>query len=169
MLEIDIPGTGNMRLTDLVLDYNGTIACKGMLISGVKERLQTLCQKLTVHIVTADTFGTAQNIIRSSFAKELAAGRICIEVLPAPEERSCDEAQAKLAILEAIGPASCCAMGNGRNDVLMLKAAALSFCILDGEGCAPQAFASAKIAVRDILSALELLLDTRCCIATLRI
>ena len=33
MIEIDIPGWGELRLHFLVTDYNGTLACDGILIT----------------------------------------------------------------------------------------------------------------------------------------
>ncbi len=35
MLEIDIPGKSTLKLSHLVLDYNGTVACDGHLLPGV--------------------------------------------------------------------------------------------------------------------------------------
>jgi len=45
MLEIDIPGTGLLRLQHLVLDYNGTLATDGALLPGVDERARTLAAR----------------------------------------------------------------------------------------------------------------------------
>ena len=42
MLEIEIPGFKRLFLANLVLDYNGTMACDGKLIAGVGERLKLL-------------------------------------------------------------------------------------------------------------------------------
>jgi hypothetical protein len=42
MIEISIPGFGNLTIEHLVLDYNGTIAFDGELIDGVKDLLQIL-------------------------------------------------------------------------------------------------------------------------------
>ena len=39
MLEIVIPGDTTLGLQHLVLDYNGTLACDGELLAGVKPRL----------------------------------------------------------------------------------------------------------------------------------
>lgn len=60
MLEINIPGDRKLQLIHLVLDYNGTIACDGEVIAGVKENLVALADKLQIHILTADTFGKAR-------------------------------------------------------------------------------------------------------------
>ncbi len=40
MLKIQIPGRKPIILEHLVLDFNGTIAIDGKIISGVKERLK---------------------------------------------------------------------------------------------------------------------------------
>jgi soluble P-type ATPase len=42
MLEMNIPGYRTLVLSFLVLDYNGTIACDGRLIPGVRDRLEAL-------------------------------------------------------------------------------------------------------------------------------
>jgi hypothetical protein len=60
MIGINIPGWGELRLSHLVLDYNGTIAEHGRLIPGVPEKLAALAPRLTIHILTADTFGTVR-------------------------------------------------------------------------------------------------------------
>ena len=59
MIEIDIPGYKKLTLTHLVLDFNGTLACDGTLLPGVADRLNALSEKLTVVVLTADTFGKA--------------------------------------------------------------------------------------------------------------
>jgi soluble P-type ATPase len=59
MLTVEIPGADPIRLEHLVLDINGTLTNRGELIDGVAERLETLARDLALHIVTADTLGTA--------------------------------------------------------------------------------------------------------------
>ena len=63
MIEIDIPGFKILRLNHLVLDYNGTIACDGKLLPGVKEGLSALAEVLSIHVLTADTFGRARSFL----------------------------------------------------------------------------------------------------------
>ena len=59
MLTISIPGFRDLHLEHLVLDYNGTLACDGELLRGVKQALETLAEHVRIHVVTADTFGRA--------------------------------------------------------------------------------------------------------------
>ena len=42
MIQIDIPGYKTLRIKYLVLDVNGTLACDGKLVPGVKERIDQL-------------------------------------------------------------------------------------------------------------------------------
>ena len=65
MIEVAIPGDGRLRLSFLVLDYNGTLACNGVLLDGVAERLIALSKNLSIHVVTADTFGTVEATLKN--------------------------------------------------------------------------------------------------------
>ena len=58
MLEIDIPGDKTLCLSFIVLDYNGTIACDGRLLPGVRQRLEELSKSVSIHILTADTLSS---------------------------------------------------------------------------------------------------------------
>ena len=40
MLDLNIPGAQPLRLSHLILDYNGTLACDGSILPGVAERLK---------------------------------------------------------------------------------------------------------------------------------
>lgn len=156
MLEIFIPGAETLRLGDLILDFNGTLACDGVLLAGVEDGLRHLAQTLAVHVVTADTFGTA---------REALAGIPCeLAILPPDHQDS-----AKLRYAENLGAARCACIGNGRNDRLMLAAAGLSIAVAQGEGAAVETVLAARIVAPDIQVALGLLLYPQRLIATLRL
>ncbi len=155
MFDLDIPGFGRLSLNHLVLDFNGTLARDGALIPGVAERLAALSQVLTVRVVTADTFGTVRIV--------LAGLPLTVEVLkPGAED------QAKLALVEGLGAASCAAMGNGRNDRLMVQAAGLGMAVLGPEGASPATLAAATVTVPHVCVGLDLLLHPKRLLATLR-
>ena len=156
MLEIQIPGQEQpLRLSHLILDYNGTIACDGHLIAGVKDRLESLSSNIEVHILTADTFGSVGEALH---------GIPCqLSIIPREEQ-----AQAKLSYVEQLGLDRSVCMGNGRNDRLMLKEAALGVALMQAEGAAIEAILSADVVVTDILDALDLLLHPLRLAATLR-
>jgi soluble P-type ATPase len=155
MIEIDIPGTKILQLEHLVLDYNGTIAFDGALIDGVKECLAELSQMLTVHVITADTFGSVKKAMEDIDCK--------LAVIPLDHQDV-----AKLEYVKNLGCEQIVSMGNGVNDRLMLKASALGVAVIQGEGAVFETIASADIVCTDILSALSLLTNPLRLIATLR-
>ena len=155
MLQYNIPGFGKVALEHLVLDFNGTIAVNGKLILGVKDVLNQLASQVEVHVITADTFLSAD--------KELQGVQCKLNVIPA--ERQTDE---KLKYVSELGLMKTVAIGNGRNDALMLKSAIISIAVIQAEGCAACALANAKIICTNILDGLELLQNPKRIIATLR-
>ncbi len=154
-LEIAIPGQATLHLEYLVLDYNGTLAVDGVLLPEVADAMWRLAEYLSIHVVTADTFG---------HAREALATLPCeLTVLHAERQD-----RAKLAYIEKLGAKRCVAIGNGRNDRLMLARAALGIAVVQAEGAAVEALLAAKVVVPDILSALNLLLHPLRLSATLR-
>jgi len=155
MVAIDIPGFRALRLTDLVCDYNGTLAVDGLLLPGVGDALTLLGAELRVHVITADTFGTA--------SRELAG--LALELVPIPAE---NQAEAKLAFVTGLYPDGVVAVGDGRNDRMMLAAAAVGIAVVQAEGAAGQAVLCADVVAPGILDALGLLLHPQRLVATLR-
>jgi len=60
VLRMEIPGEGVIEITDLVLDFNGTIAKDGHIHNKVKDTLHLLGKKVTLHVLTADTRGDVE-------------------------------------------------------------------------------------------------------------
>ncbi|MBN2432183.1 MAG: ATPase P [Acidobacteria bacterium] len=155
MLQLHIPGTGDLTLRHLLLDYNGTLARDGTLVPGVADRLRQLGEQMAVHVVTADTFGKAR--------AQLAGMPLTLHILA--EEY---QAEAKMQYICRLGPAESVAVGNGRNDRLMVAAAALGIAVVQDEGAAAGCLAAADVVCRTILDALDLLLNPLRLRATLR-
>lgn len=155
MLQIQVPGFGRLELAHLVLDYNGTLAGDGELLPGVAERLADLSGALSIHVVTADTFGTVR--------ERLADLPSSVTVLAAE-----GQAEAKRALVESLGAPGCACIGNGRNDRLMLAAAGLGIAVVQLEGAAGQTLQAADVVAPSIRDALDLLRFPRRLVATLR-
>ena len=153
MIEIDIPGRAPLVIAHLVLDVNGTIACDGMLLPGVAERIAALRDRIHVHLLTADTHGQ-----QAAVDAELGLEAIIITG-GMPE---------KAAYVLALGADQVAAMGNGANDTAMLNAAALRIAVLGPEGMAAALLKSADVLVGDPCDGLDLLLHPRRLTATLR-
>jgi soluble P-type ATPase len=155
LIEIIIPGYRVMHLQHLVMDYNGTLAQDGRLLEGVRPRLESLADRLHLHVITADTFGFVQ--------EELASVKCDLAILPSDEQ-----APTKVDYVRNLGPEGVAVIGNGRNDRLMLEAAELGIAVVQGEGASFEALSAADVVIPDILSALDMLLFTKRLIATLR-
>jgi soluble P-type ATPase len=155
MIEIDIPGYKTLRLEHLVLDYNGTLACDGALLDGVKDRLAALAKKLKIHVLTADTFGNARAGLKGIDCE--------LSILPVD-----DQDRGKLRYVRNLGPGCVVCIGNGRNDRLMLAECALGIAVALEEGAALAAVNAADVICTSITSALDLLLNPLRLVATLR-
>ena len=155
MIELNIPGRQPLRLQHLVCDVNGTLALDGTLIDGLAKRIASVRDRLTVHLLTADTHGR-QAIIDQQLA--LTAARLT----PG------GEAEQKRQYVENLGADSVVAFGQGANDSLMLKAAALGICVLSAEGSASETLLAADIVVPNIVAAFDLLDGPLRIVATLR-
>jgi P-type E1-E2 ATPase len=155
MIELNIPGRGRVQLQHLVCDVNGTLAVDGQLLEGIARPLTTLRDRLTLHLLTADTHGR-QHIIDQQLN------------LPAVRIQPGAEAEQKAAYVRQLGPERVIAVGQGANDAAMLRLAAVGVAVLSKEGSALDALLAADLVVPDIYSVLELLENPLRLVATLR-
>ena len=156
MIQIAIPGRPQLEIDHLVLDFNGTIAQDGHLLGGVAERIKMLSAQLEIHILTADTRGNAR--------AQVAALPCRLTLLPPSEQDT-----AKRNFVAGVGAAHTACIGNGLNDRLMLREAALGIAVLGGEGAATAAVTAADLLTSSITDALDLLIHPLRLIATLRL
>lgn len=152
---IKIPGFGDLNIEHVVCDYNGTIASAGATPDGVKGLLNSLSERCSVHVITADTFGTAE--------RELHGVNCSVVIIG-----STNQNQAKLDYITGLGADRCAAIGNGNNDRFMLKAAALGICLMGDEGAFSGAMLESEIICKNITDALHMFIDIKRLIATLR-
>jgi P-type E1-E2 ATPase len=155
MIELNIPGRGLIQLQHLVCDVNGTLAVDGQLMDGVMQRLSLLSDRLTLHMLTADTHGRQDIIDR----------QIGIQAVRIPPG---NESAQKTEYVKKLGADTCVAVGQGANDAGMLQAAALGICVLSPEGTATETMIHADIITASIVDALDLLEKPLRIVATLR-
>jgi soluble P-type ATPase len=155
MIDLNIPGHGMIQLQHLVCDINGTLAVDGQLLEGVKLRLSALHDRLTLHLLTADTHGK-QDII------DQRLGLNSIRIQPGNESDQKENYVAKLGADKVV------AIGQGANDAGMLRIAALGICVLSPEGTAVEALLGADLLAANIFEALDMLDKPLRIVATLR-
>ncbi len=151
-MNIDIAGIGTINAQKIFIDYNGTIAENGDLLTGIKKNLRDLSEIYEIYVLTGDTFGTVKEAFKDS----------SIEVIVA------ETAIAKAAVIDRYNPDHCIAIGNGSIDQLMFKKAALSFCVIEREGASVKALLEADIVVHSIYHAFEMIESPKKIIATLK-
>ncbi len=155
MLHLEIPPHQGLTLEHLILDFNGTIAVDGRLIPGVVEKILQLATLVKVHVITADTNLSAHSQL---------LGLPCVLHIIGTEEQD----RAKLEYARNLGLNKVLAIGNGRNDSLLLNQAALGICLIQQEGASIQSLQGADMVCTHINDSLDLLLRPRRLTATLR-
>ena len=155
MIKIEIPGIKTIIIEYLVTDYNGTLAQDGKLLENVSEKLNKLSEQVKIFVITADTFGKAtENLKDINCELHIIAKN--------------SQAEAKLEFIKNLGADKVCAIGNGNNDELMLKGSVLGIAVEQGEGLATKSLIASDIVCKSITDALDLLLNPKRLVATLR-
>ncbi len=155
MIEMNIPGRGDLQLEYLVSDVNGTLAVDGQLMEGLPRLIKGLRDRLEIHLLTADTHGK-QVVIDQQL------GLKAVRIQPG------DEAAQKAEYVRQLGAEHVVAIGQGANDAAMLRTAALGICVFSVEGVAVETLLAADLVVADIYAALELLEKPLRIVASLR-
>lgn len=155
MIEINIPGFKNLQIGHVVCDYNGTLAVDGELLPGVRDLLTELASNVNIHVITADTFGLAED--------QLSGLPVKLKIIPIEYQ-----AEEKLEFISALGIDTVFAIGNGMNDRQMLNSAAIGVALIQKEGASAATLACADVVSLSILDGLELLRNPKRLIATLR-
>lgn len=154
-MKVNIPGKQEIEIENIVFDYNGTIAIDGKLIDGVKENINELSNNFNFFVITADTYGSVEQELKSVNCKIIKI-----------EKSSQDISKEKF--IKKLGSNTTLCVGNGRNDKLMLKESVLGIAILQDEGICTQTLLNSDILVKSILDVFGFLNDKNRLIATLR-
>ena len=154
LLRID--RNNSFEIQNLVCDFNGTIALDGKLFVTIREKfLRIHALGISVWVITADTHGNAAQQLESYDCQLKIIGEDAQDV-------------EKQKFIHSLGVHKVCAIGNGRNDRLMLRDAALGICVVQDEGCAADTLMAADVVVKTFDDALDLLLNSQRLKATLR-
>jgi len=154
MININIPGWGEIDIENMVIDLNGTLATDGKIPQEVKERIIKLSEITNIYILTSDTYGTALVECRDMKVK--------LVIIEGEESE-----KGKFEFIKSLELEKTVAIGNGNNDKLILKEAALGIAVLGEEGLSVSATKNADVLVKNILDALDLFLKPKRLIATM--
>lgn len=152
---IEIPNFKTLDIQHIVCDYNGTIAKDGIVLPEIKALLDELSKVYTLHVITADTFGSVH--------AQLEGYDVKIKVLSTNYHT-----EEKAVYINELGKDTCVALGNGNNDASMLSVASIGIAVMGDEGCAKDALMGSDVICKSIAEALSLILQSKRLIATLR-
>lgn len=155
MIQRNIPGWGTLRIENIILDLNGTLALDGKILSQARKKVQSLAKEVRIYILTADTQGTAGE----------ETGGMNVEWVKVSQKEG---AKDKLRFLKSLNPKRTVAIGNGNNDSFMLQEASLGIAVMGGEGLSIAAMKNADLVVKNVADALDLFLRPKRLTATLR-
>lgn len=155
MIELTIPGRGNIQINNLVLDVNGTIALDGNILPGVVERFNRIRDRLDIYLITANTNAKQKNI-------DLFLG------MHAHIIQKHNEIEQKKEFIKKLNSNTVIAIGQGANDRGMLELAEIGICVISPEGTYIKTLMAADIVTPDILTALDLVENPMRLVSTLR-
>ena len=138
----------------IVIDFNGTLAVDGVLVPGIKKKLQQLSKMVKVVVLTGDTYGTA--------GEQMEGSGVEIHSFT-----SGNAGRMKADFMNGLNPERTAAIGNGYNDQMMSEVAGLSIAVIGDEGCYGKLLDKVDIIVVDIHKALDLFLHPKRIKATL--
>ena len=139
---LEIPGREALRIRHLLLDFTGTLSRDGQLLPDVATLLVQIARFLDITVLTADTFGTARQVL-SGLPIDLHLIETGID---------------KVEYIQQIDAGTTAAIGNGFNDCGMLREAALGIAVIGPESASAALILCADLVTTSITDALELFL-----------
>jgi len=155
-LIIEIPGRDSLQIKHIIFDYNGTIALDGKVIEGVAEKINALSGLIDFHVITADTYGTAE--------KELEG--VPCQVINLSKSK---DFKTKTDYLAFLGKDYCLSVGNGFNDKALLKESLLGVALIQDEGVCTETLMSSDIVCKSIMDVFAFIEKPNRLKATLRV
>ncbi|WP_284246223.1 hypothetical protein [Thalassotalea insulae] len=135
---MNIPNREKIKISNVILDFNGTIAVDGKLIGGVANKINNLSAIINFVVVTADTYGTVE--------QELAG--VDCKIINLSKSK---EFKSKLDVLNFLGKEQTICVGNGFNDRIVLKESVLGISILQEEGLSLEALIASDFVCKSII------------------
>lgn len=157
-IALDIPGFGRRVIRTVISDFTGTLSYGGKIAPATKSRLRRLLRLVDLHVITADSYGTAGPQLAGIAEPHMLRSR--------PHDIE------KRAFARRFDLRHVAAFGNGNNDRLMMQAVraggGIAIAVDNGEGCAVDTLRRANIFITGAANALDLLLNPTAAKATLR-
>jgi soluble P-type ATPase len=145
MILIQRPGRDFIEIEYIIIDFEGTLAKDRRVNPKAKDKINLLSKRTKIYIFTHSEKEIVLKTLKNTKA----------EILFIAEGKASEE---KINFLREIGPEHTVVIGNGQNDVQMIREAALSICVIGREGAFTEALTHSNLVMTDIIDALDFLL-----------
>jgi len=145
MITIQRPGQEPLEIEFILLDFEGTLATDRRVHPKAKGKINLLSKRAKIYILTKEGKEQVIEVLR----------KVKAEIVHFSEG---DVSTGKLNLLRQLGANRAVAVGNGRDDVLMIDEAAFGICVISREGTSAETIQKADVVVSTILDALDFLL-----------
>jgi soluble P-type ATPase len=145
MIVLHRPGQPPLEIDSILIDFEGTLATDRRVHPKTKDKLNLLARRTKIYVFIPQGEGWGEEALR----------KVKTEIISL---RHGEAGQAKLDMLNRLGPTRTVAIGNGWHDIPMIERAGLGICVISREGAAGELIQKADLVFIGILDALDFLL-----------
>ena len=145
MIHIQRPGQEPLEIDFILIGFEGTLASNRRVHPKAKDKINLLSRRSKIYILTKEEKERMEEVLR----------KVNAEIVYLTEGES---SQKKSDLVRQLGATRAVTVGNGVDDVPMMKEAAFGLCVIGKEGASSEAVKSADVVFTDILDALDFLL-----------
>ncbi len=145
MIHIQRPGQEPLEIDFILIGFEGTLASDRRVHPKAKDKINLLSRRSKIYILTKEEKERIEEVLR----------KVNAEIIYLTEGES---SQKKSDLVRQLGATRAVTVGNGGDDVPMMKEAAFGLCVIGKEGASSEALKNADVVFTDILDALDFLL-----------
>lgn len=145
MILIERSGQEVLEIDHLLIDFEGTLAMDRRVHPKAKDKINLLSKRLKIYIFAKEERERVEDVLRRVRAEIIFLN---------PGESS----KQKLELLKSLGGLRTAVIGNGMDDLSMMKEAALGMVILGKEGASGALIQVAHLVFTNVIDALDFLL-----------
>jgi len=145
MILIERPGQEPLEIDHLLIDFEGTLAMDRRVHPKAKDKINLLSKRLKIYIFTKEEKERVEEALKRVKAEIIFLNRG-------------EASRQKLELIQSLGAFRTAVIGNGIDDLSIMKEAALGMVILGKEGTSGALIQIANLVFTDVIDALDFLL-----------
>jgi soluble P-type ATPase len=145
MILIERPGQEPLEIEYLLIDFEGTLAMDRRVHPKAKDKINLLSKRLKIYIFAKEEKERVEEVLKRVKAEIVFLNRG-------------EASKQKLELIQRLGAFRTAVIGNGIDDLSIMKEAALGMVILGKEGTSGVLIQIANLVFTDVIDALDFLL-----------